>query len=230
MDEVNKLVVRRRDYKVTANTGNLLLKELRRNLGSSFLCSRWTVKNYYGPLPPKIIEAHYRQIITMAEQAIIRPEKLIHVADTESDAKSLILIDFDGAAFKCRLSGARLRVTLASPPGSFSIHAFKNQSIKITAHCLERFVTRILNHSLDSLNPLLAQGDLLKFIKNKSMGYSYQLGRTAIVNVAGYNFIGAISRGELNLVTVYRETLMTTSEFHDRVLNLLQHPEGETVP
>ena len=225
MDYVDRLIVRRQDYKVTANTGNILLKELRKNLGSRFLCSRWAVKNYFGPLPAKIIDDHYRQLIALAEQAIIRPEKLILVApDSEGEAKSFILIDSDGRSFKCRLSKTRLRITLASPPGSFSIHAFRNRNIKITDHCLERFAVRVLGQELDSLNPILAQGELLKFIKNKAVGHSYRLGRTAFINVSGCVFIGTISQGRMTLVTVYKETLVDVPDFHAQVLDLLQKP------
>lgn len=234
MDNVEKLVVKHRRYALKTSTGNLLLKELRRNLGRTFSCSRWAVKNYYGPLPMQLIDEHHRQLIAMAEQAIINPEKLILIAsETENiTAKTILLISGTGSAFKCRLSDARIRVTQASPPGTFSIHAYRNQEITITAHCLDRFATRILGQDPACLNPIVTEGEVLKLVKNTPISNSCQMGRTAFLNVSGCVFIGAISRGRLSLVTTYRETSVDAADFHRQVLDLLQRPADAnlTVP
>lgn len=231
MEEVEKLVVKHRRYRVKTNTGNLLRKELRRSLNTTFQCSRSAVKNYFGPLHPKLVNKHYLQLIALAEAALIKPAKLIMVAaDPDNDRRrSLLLIDEKGASFKCVLSDSKLRITHAAPAGNFSIHRFRNQDINITQHCLERFATRILGRDLYSLNPLLIQGELLKFIKNRTIGHACQMGRMVFVNVSGYIFIGAISRGKLNLVTTYRETLVEVEEFHQQVLTLMQGTSPQAV-
>lgn len=226
MDNVERVVIKRRKYEVKASTGNLLLKELRRNLNNTFICNRYAVKNYYGPLPGQKIDEHYMQLIAMAEQAIINPEKLILITSENESApqKTLVVIDRNGAAYKCRLTNTLVRIAQASPPRNFSIHDFRNSDIKITSHCLERFVTRILGRQPQDVNPFLAEGQLLKFIKNKAVHHSYLLGRTAILNVAGYIFIGILSQGRLNLVTTYRETRVDIEEFHRQLLQVLRKP------
>lgn len=230
MEAVEKVVIRRRQYYVSANMGNLLHKELRRNIGRFFHCSHWAVKNYFGPLPTSKIKEHYRELIAMAEQAIIRPQRLILISpDSEQDSKTLLLIDYNDSAYKCRLSQTKVRISLASPPGRFSVHSFRNQDIKITAHCIERFSTRVLGKDPEQVNPLLAEGELLKYIKNRTVQFSYLLGNTALINVSGYIFIGAVSRRRLKLVTVYRETPICVEEFHAQVLNLLQQSDTNPV-
>lgn len=229
MDEVDRLIVKHKKYKVQTNTGNVLRKELRQNLEKVFFFSRNAVKNYFGPLPIKAIDESYRELIALAEQAIINPKKLFLLASESghSSSKTLILIGSNGASFKCRLSESWLRISQASAPGSFSIHQFRNNEIRITAHCLERFTTRILGQSLDNFNPVLAESALLKFIKNKAVSYSFLMRKTAFIDVSGYIFIGAVSRGRLNLVTTYKETLVETKDFHRQVLALLQGAQRE---
>lgn len=223
MDDVERLVVKHRKYRVQANTGNLLRKELRRNLNTAFYCNCYAVKNYFGPLPQKLFSEHYRQLIATAEQAIINPAKLLLVASGSGDGprRSLLLIDGNGASFKCTLSETKLRVTHAAQPGNFSIHNFRNHDINITLHCLERFATRVLGQDLHSINSLVTQGELLKFIKNRAVSHACLMGRMAFVNVSGFIFIGAISRGKLNLVTTYRETPVETEDFHQQVIGLI---------
>jgi len=99
---------------------------------------------------------------------------------------------------------------------------FRNQDINITAHCLERFATRIMGQNLESINPFVAESALLKFIKNKAVSNSFLMRGTTLVNVSGYIFIGAISRGKLNLVTTYKETQVNQADFHRQILSLLQ--------
>lgn len=224
MDDVVKLVVKHRKYRVQANTGNLLRKELRRKLNTSFFCNRYAVRNYFGPLPQKLVPEQYRQLIAAAEQAIIKPARLLLVAPETGDGsrRSLLLIDGNDASFKCTLSETKLRVTHAAQPGNFSIHDFRNHDINITLHCLDRFATRVLGRDLHSINPLVIQGELLKFIKNRAVSHACLMGKMAFVNVSGFIFIGAISRGKLTLVTTYRETPVKTEDFHRQILGVLE--------
>ena len=228
MDTVEKLVIKRRKYKVQANTGNLLLKGLRRNLNKAFFCNPNAVKTYFGPLPAKAIGRHYRQLISLAEEAIINPSKLLLVASDTADLprKTLVLIGKNGTAFKCRLTERQLRINQAAKSGSFSVHQFKNRDIKITTHCLERFATRILGQDLDSINPLVTETELFKFIKNKAVNHSCLMRKTAFINISGCIFIGIINRGKLDLVTTYRETQVEVEDFHRQVLTLLQGKEA----
>ncbi|MGI6364928.1 MAG: hypothetical protein ACOX2G_04165 [Bacillota bacterium] len=230
MEEVDRLVVKHRKYRVRTNTGNLLRKELRRNLHTAFQCSHIAVKNYFGPIHHKLVNQHYRQLIDLAEAALIKPAKLVMVAWLPGNdcRRSLLLIDEQGASFKCVLSDTKLRITHAAPAGNFSIHRFRNQDIKITQHCLERFAARVLERDLNAINPLLTQGELLKFIKNRTISHACQMGRMVFVNVSGYIFIGAVSRGKLSLVTTYRETLVEPEEFHQQILSLFQTANPET--
>lgn len=224
MDDVEKLVVKHRKYRVKANTGNLLRKELRRNLNTLFFCNRYAVRNYYGPLPQRLASEHYRQLIAATEQAIINPSKLFLIAPEAGNGlrRSLLLIDKSGASFKLTLWDSKLRVTHAAPAGNFSIHNFRNQDINITLHCLERFATRVLRRDIHSVNPLVTKGELLKFIKNKAISHTCLMGKLAFVNVSGFIFIGAISRSKLTLVTTYRETPVETEEFHQQISRILQ--------
>lgn len=227
MEDVERLVVRHRKYEVKASTGNRLRKELRRNLNSLFFCNRYAVKNYFGPLPQRMVDEHYLELISLAEEAIINPARLFLLApETEKGfRRSLLLLDRGGAAFKCTMSETRLRITQAAPPKNFSIHSFRNQDIKITIHCLDRFATRVLGRNLLSVNPVVTEGQLLKFIKNKAVSHCFQMGRMAFVNVSGYIFIGALSRGKLNLVTTYQETPVDKGEFHRQVLCLFEQKQ-----
>lgn len=223
MENVENLVIRRKKYQVKANTGNPLLKELRRNLNNAFFCNRYAVKSFYGPMSAQKIEEHHRQLISLAEQAIIAPEKIILITPETAilPRKTVLVIDHSGAAFKCQLSRSRLRIIQASPPRKFSIHHYRNSDIKITNHCLERFATRVLNLDRQE-NPIVVEGQLLKFIKNKTVLSSHLIGKTAILNISGVIFIGAQSRGKLNMVTTYRETRLEIEDFHREVLELLQ--------
>lgn len=214
MENVENLVIKRKKYQVQAYIGNILLKELRRNLNNAFFCNRYAVKSFYGPMSAQKIEEHHSQLISMAEQAIIAPEKIILITP-ETDLLPR------KTAFKCRLSRSRLRIIQASPPRKFSIHHHRNSDIKISAHCLERFASRVLDLGRQ-VNPIVVEGQLLKFIKNKTVYSSHLIGKTAILNISGVIFIGALSRGKLNLVTTYEETRLDIDDFHREVLELLE--------
>lgn len=228
MDEVEAVEVRHHQYSVDAQAGDLLRRALRERFGSAFLLSRWSVKNYYGPLPYRKIQPHYLKLLSLAEEAVLKPDQVVLVAAEDMDAPvtqtnmSLMLIDHQENIFKCRLTENRLRITNAAPNGNFRIHDYRNNDINITEHCLERFIQRILGKEPQAIRPVLAKAELLAALKNRRAGRSCLMGRTAFVNVEGNIYIGALSRGRLSLITVYPETSLCPQTFTGYALELLE--------
>lgn len=220
MAEVERLVVKWRDYHVAASLGSELLKALRQQQGARFCVSPWALWNYYDSTHASSREC-FRELVGLVENALLTPAKVLQVTTTrQKQGMSVLVEDREGAGFKCRLSPARLRITRAAPRNNFSIHAFRNHQIHITVHCLERFISRVPEAS-GGVNPLLARSQLLKFIKNRPVYNSYRLGRTVFLNVDGYIFIGALSAGRINLLTVYHETRLDIGKFQSNLLDTL---------
>ncbi|MTI94970.1 MAG: hypothetical protein FH749_05695 [Firmicutes bacterium] len=217
-DRVQSLVIEKRPYEVNVSTGNKLLKLLRLRQGSRFRCSNRAVRNFFGHFRPRELPKRRLCLTALSEQALIKPDKITAMSDSPT-LQSVLVVGRDGAGFKCCLSRTGLRITAAAPAGSFSVHQFRNERIRVTAHCLERFQTRILT---DGSSPLYAETKLFKHIKNSPVDYSFRMGHIVLFSINETNFVGAINRDKLHLVTVYPQTQIAPASFQEQLIALLQ--------